>query len=126
MTRIAFLIASKEGRFKPGSQPARKHNPGDLRHSPHSSHAGEGPNDIGIIDSDADGWADEERQLRLYAARGMTLSAAIYEWAPPSDGNDSAGYLAFVINGLNAPPYAQTPWVTGGSLLSEVLTEIEA
>jgi hypothetical protein len=123
VTRLAWLIASREGRFVPGSQPARKHNPGDLRHSPHSSHAGEGPNDIGIIDSDAAGWADEERQLRLYAARGLTLAEAIYEWAPPTE-NDSAGYLAFVLNGLNAPPYAQTPWITGGTPLSEVL-EIE-
>ena len=122
MTRVAFLIAAREGFFTPGTQPARKDNPGDLRHAPHGSHAGEGANDIAIEDSVVDGWADEERQLRLYAARGLTLGDAIYEWAPPSDGNDTAGYLAFVIAGLNAPPYNAN--VNAATPLSEVL-EIE-
>lgn len=116
MTRIAWLIAAREGFFLPGSQPARKDNPGDLRHAPHGSHAGEGANDIAIEDSVADGWADEERQLRLLAARGDTLQDAIYDWAPPSE-NDSAGYLAFVLEGLGPNFSAATP-------LSDVL-EIE-
>jgi hypothetical protein len=50
---------------------------------------GIGPDDIGIIDSDADGWAVLERQLQLFASRGMTLEMAIYEFA-----KDSAARLA--------------------------------
>lgn len=128
MTRLAYLIAAREGFFRPGAQPARKNNPGDLRHAPHGSHAGEGANDIAVEGSVADGWADEELQLRRYAVRGLTLGEAIYEWAPPGDGNDSAGYLAFVIAGLNEPPYRffyGDALVTAETPLGEVLTEQE-
>jgi hypothetical protein len=117
MTKLAYLIAKQEGFFKPGSVPARDHNPGDLRHSPHSSHAAGDPNGIGVIDTDADGWTDEERQLKLYAARGLTLGQAIYEWAPQTE-NNSAQYLANVIAGFGGLVDADTP-------LSRVL-EIQA
>lgn len=103
MSKLAELIAQDEGYGVAGAKPTRNNNPGDLRHSPHSSHAGEGPNDIGIIDTPADGWADLERQLELYAARGLTLREAIYEFAPPSE-NNSARYLATVCAGLGCPP----------------------
>jgi hypothetical protein len=102
-SKLASLIAQREGFYVPGSQPARKLNPGDLRHAPHTSHAGEGPDDIGIEPSVEDGWADLERQLQLYADRGLTLQQAIYEFAPPSE-NDSSSYLAFVCNGLGCSP----------------------
>lgn len=105
MTKFAKLIGEFEGFYKAGSQPQRKHNPGDLRHSPHSSHVGEGPDDIGIIDSDADGWEDLERQLSLYAERGLTIEAAIKDYAP-TDENDTDRYLAFICQGLTLPPGA--------------------
>jgi hypothetical protein len=117
MTKLAQLIAKEEGFFKAGALPARNHNPGDLRHSPHSSHAGEGVDAIGEIDSDADGWADLERQLQLDAGRGLTLAGAIYSWAPPSE-NDSARYLSDVIAGFGGRVDPDTP-------LSRVL-EIQA
>jgi len=98
-TNLAVLIAKEEGFGKPGAVPTRDRNPGDLRHSPHSSHAGEGPNDIGEIDTDADGWADLERQLELYAERGLTLGEAIAVLAPPSE-NNTAKYLADMCAGL--------------------------
>jgi hypothetical protein len=101
--KLAALIADEEGFGVPGAIPTQRHNPGDLRHSNHSSHDGEGSNDIGIIDSDQDGWADLERQLELYAARSMTLRAAIYQFAPPSE-NDSEAYLNFVCQGLGVSP----------------------
>jgi hypothetical protein len=113
MTRLAKLIATEEGFFTSGSLPQRNRNPGDLRHSPHSQHPGDA-NAIGVIDSDADGWADLERQLQLDASRGMTLREAIYSWAPPTE-NDTAGYLAFVLNGFGGVVDEDTP-------LSEVLT----
>lgn len=107
MTKLALLIARREGFFELGSIPQRRNNPGDLRHSPHSEHP-EGANDIGTIDTVEHGWEDEERQLQLYADRGMTLKQAIYEWAPPSE-NDSEGYLRFVLDGFGGVVDADTP-----------------
>jgi hypothetical protein len=103
VTKLALLIAQEEGFDVPGSVPNRDNNPGDLRHSPHSFHNPGDPDGIGIIDSPADGWADLERQLQLFADRGLTLSQAIYEFAPPSE-NDSAQYLAYVVSGLGCTP----------------------
>jgi hypothetical protein len=108
MTKLAQLIATEEGFFKAGTLPRRDNNPGDLRHSPHSEHPTD-PNAIGVIDSPADGWDDLERQLQLDAGRSLTLQQAIYEWAPPSDGNDTAAYLAFVVNGFGGAVDADTP-----------------
>jgi hypothetical protein len=102
LSKLAHLIAQEEGFDVPGSLPARDHNPGDLRHSPHSFHDSD-PNAIGQIDDDADGWADLERQLQFYAERGLTLEEAIYEFAPPSE-NNSAEYLAYVCSGLKCDP----------------------
>jgi hypothetical protein len=107
-TKLARLIAKQEGYFKPGSLPARRHNPGDLRHSPHSSHDGIDRDAVGAIDSDEHGWEDLERQLQLDAGRGMTLGQAIYSWAPPSE-NDTANYLQHVIEGLGGSVTADTP-----------------
>ena len=92
-TLLAQAIAREEGYGKPGAKPTIFNNPGDLRHSPHSSHEGESPNDIGEIDTVADGWADLERQLALYASRGLTVGDMITQfYAPPSE-NDSAKYV---------------------------------
>lgn len=102
MSKLAEAIAHEEGFYVPGSLPNRDNNPGDLRHSPHSFHTADAPDAIGQIDSVADGWADLERQLEIYASRGLTLSQAIYEWAPPTE-NDSAAYLAYVIKYLGPP-----------------------
>lgn len=106
MTRLAYLISKIEG-----GNPA-KHNPGNLRHSPHSQHPG-GPahkNDIGTIDTDAHGWEDLERQLKIYADMGLTLRQMVNVYlgldkdAPPSapdvDGNHRATYLAFIVNAI--------------------------
>ena len=111
MTKLAKLISQMEGFGKPGAVPATHHNPGDLRHSPHSQH-GSDPNGIGQIDTDADGWADLERQLQLYAQRGLTLRQAIAQFAPPTE-NDTRGYLEFIAQGLG---------VSGDTPVSAVLT----
>ena len=97
--KIAQLIAKEEGYGIPGALPTRDNNPGDLRHSPHSFHSADAPDAIGQIDTPADGWADLVRQLDIYAARGLTVAQAIYEWAPPTE-NNTAQYLAFVVKGL--------------------------
>ena len=100
--KLAALIAEEEGFGVPGTLPTRNHNPGDLRHSPHSDHPGD-PNAIGAIDTDEHGWADLERQLEIYAAHSMTLRAAIYAFAPPNE-NNSERYLNFVCQGLGCSP----------------------
>jgi hypothetical protein len=84
MSKLAELIAQEEGFYVPDSLPNRDNNPGDLRHSPHSFHTAGSPDAVGQIHDIQDGWADLERQLQLYAARGLTLAQAIYEFAPPS------------------------------------------
>ena len=112
MTRLAYLISKAEGFGIKGAQPTVKHNPGDLRHSPHSQHPG-GPahkNDIGTIDTDAHGWEDLERQLRIYAEQGLTLRQMVNVYlgvakdapddAPDVDGNHRQRYLSFLVNGI--------------------------
>lgn len=98
VSKLARLIAREEGFGIPGKIPTTHNNPGDLRHSPHSEHP-DNPNAIGQIDNPEDGWADLERQLKLYAERGMTLKQCIYQFAPPEE-NDTVQYLQFVCDGL--------------------------
>ena len=120
MTRLAQLVAQMEGFGRPGAIPTLRHNPGDLRHSPHSEHPG-GPahqDDIGTIDTDADGWADLERQLLLRAQEGFTLWEFVFGrldptsgeqfggYAPPCE-NNSEAYLSFLSSGLKLP--VETP-----------------
>lgn len=106
MTLLAKLIAKEEGFGIPGAIPTVRRNPGDLRHSPHSTHPPGDPDGIGYIDTVEHGWADLERQLRLYALRGMSLEAAIYCFAPPTE-NNSAQYLGFICQGLACQPETQ-------------------
>jgi len=110
MTLLAKLIAGEEGFGKPGTLPTRRNNPGDLRHSPHSEHPG-GPShsdDVGTIGTVAQGWEDEERQLRIDADRGLTLGETIYQWAPLKDNNNPGKYLADVLAGFHARGHAVT------------------
>lgn len=96
---LATLISHEEGFGLAGTLPTRNHNPGDLRHSPHSEHDPGAPNAIGKIDNDADGWADLEAQLQLYAERGLTLKQLFAVYAPPTENNTSQ-YEAYVLKGL--------------------------
>jgi len=121
-TRLAQLIDEEEGFGRAGVIPTVRHNPGDLRHSPHSTHPG-GPahaDDIGTIDNDDDGFADLERQLEIDAGMGakygfnpappcMTLAQAIYTWAPAEDGNNPGKYLSDVLEGFHGAVTADTP-----------------
>lgn len=120
MTKVAQLFARMEGFGIPGAIPTVDNNPGDLRHSPHSEHAPGAPNAIGKIYSVADGWADLERQLRIWAERGFTIQQAVYAETGAqvdadgnlvnADGNNASEYLQFVCDGLGLPP--ETPLST--------------
>ena len=92
----------------PGSIPWRYNNPGDLRHSPHSQHYSGDPNGIGEIDTVEHGWEDLERQLKLYAERGMNLGQFVYAYAPPNE-NNSGGYLKFLLEGFGGEITEETP-----------------
>jgi hypothetical protein len=104
MTRLAQLIGKEEGFGIPGAIPTIRHNPGDLKHSPHSQHPNS-PEDIGTIDTDEHGWADLDRQLRKYARRGLTLREMVEIYAPP-DENNTEQYLSFITKALDLPPDA--------------------
>jgi hypothetical protein len=104
MSRLAQLIAKEEGYGKPGAIPTTHNNPGDLRHSPHSDHDVASPDAIGRIDTPEHGWQDLERQLHLYADRGLTLREMIIDYYAPPGENDSERYLKFVCDGLGVDP----------------------
>lgn len=105
-TRLAQLIARREGFGIPGDKPTRDHNPGDLEHAPHIT-GWDGK--IGIEPDDDDGWTDLERQLQLYASRGMTLRQMVDIYAPPNE-NDTSSYLSFLTETLGYGP--ETPLAT--------------
>ena len=105
MTLLARLIAQREGFGIPGDLPTRNANPGDLMHAPGEIHPANEPNSIGSFPTPADGWEALERQLQLWADRGLTLAEAISTEAPPSC-NDTAEYINFVCNGLALPSTA--------------------
>lgn len=112
MTKLALLISKMEGFGIPGKVPTTHHNPGDLRHSPHSTHLPGSPEGIGIIDTDEHGWLDLERQLGLYAERGMTLRQCIEQYAPSTE-NDTTNYLSFVSEELGVSPDTKLREVVG-------------
>ena len=104
MSKLAEVLARREGFYVAGSIPQVRNNPIDLRHSPHSTHPADDPDGIGYIDTIEHGWADAERQLMLYASRGLTVEQMIAEFAPPTDGNDTSEYLQFVCANLPCEP----------------------
>ena len=101
VSKLAQLIAKQEGFGVPGAIPTRQNNPGDLEHAPGESHEGTGA--IGSFATPEDGWAALERQLTLYAERGLTVGEAIAAFAPPTE-NDTASYIGFICQGLGCTP----------------------
>ena len=102
VSRLSQLVAQREGFGLRGAHPTRDHNPGDLEHAPHiESWDGK----IGVEPNDDAGWADLERQWRLYAQRGLTLRQAVAIFAPPNE-NATSEYLDFLCHGLQCDPDA--------------------
>jgi hypothetical protein len=93
MSLLAQAIARQEGFGKQGAVPTVNHNPGDLEHAPGEMHTTSNP--IGSFATDDEGWAALDRQLSIYASRGLTIAAMVAIYAPPTE-NDSAQYLANV------------------------------
>ena len=91
--RLVCSFCTAEGAFATGSLPNRDNNPGDLRLAPWVQH----PHIAGGFwhpDSLVEGIAGLYHQLALDIARGWTLRQVVYSYAPPTDGNNSANYLA--------------------------------
>jgi len=103
-SNLAIAMATMEGYGVPGAIPTLRNNPLDLRHGPNATHPPADPDGIGYYATPELGWQDAERQLRIFAERKFTLQQMIFEFAPPSDGNDSAEYLAFVCSDLACAP----------------------
>jgi hypothetical protein len=97
MTLLCSAIATQEGFWSDGSRPMRDDNPGDLRAAPWLTHP---KLDGGYwhAASVAEGIAGLFHQVALDIARGMTLRQLIASWAPASDGNATAAYLANVMS----------------------------
>lgn len=121
MTKLATLIAKMEGFGRPGAIPTTHNNPGDLRHSPHSSHPGD-PNAIGVIDTPEHGWEDLDFEIRLIlkshprltlvdfvqgqrTTQGAVVPGGYPGWAPAGDGgNQPQAYAEYLATGLGLSP----------------------
>lgn len=104
-------MAEQEGYGKPDAIPTLRNNPLNLKHSPHSIHDAEtGPDGIGKIDTIEDGWADGERQILLWANRGLNIGDSMRcqtGWTLATgdvEGNNTAEYIDFVCGGLGLGP----------------------
>ncbi len=97
--KLCRAIAQQEGYFANGDNlPKRNKNPGDLRAAPWLP-SPKIVNGYWVADSDAMGIAGLYHQVALNVARGYTLRKLLQAWAPASDGNNEATYLANVMSG---------------------------
>lgn len=106
---LADAITRMEG-YAPGTRAWRNNNPGNLRDYkktngqwaiwPTLPHDDKGFPQFATPEA---GRAALERDLGLKVGRGMTLEQIIYAWAPPSDGNNTAQYLANVVAWTKMP-----------------------
>ena len=101
MSKLAELIAQREGFGIPGALPTRSNNPGDLEHAPGETHDTSSP--VGEFLTVADGWQALDNQLQKYAERGMTVKDMVEVYAPPPQ-NDTDAYLTFICQGLGCAP----------------------
>lgn len=103
---LAQLIARMEGWLVPGSIAQRNNNPGNLRNVGQAGAVGT-RDGYAVFATPQAGWDALDAQIRYDAGRGLTLQQFIFKYAPPSDNNDTVGYLNFLTDGLGVP--ASTP-----------------
>ncbi|MDE2467646.1 MAG: hypothetical protein KGL35_02600 [Bradyrhizobium sp.] len=89
----------------------RNHNPGNLKFAGQKG-AGKDAQGFATFGSDAAGMAALANQLQLYSARGVnTVASIISKYAPASDHNNTAAYIADVAGklgvGANTPLHLQ-------------------
>ena len=103
---LACAIATQEGFFTPGTKPAERNNPGDLRFAGQKGAITPAvPNDIATFTELSQGVAALFRQIWLQVANAQTVRQIIAAWAPAGvDGNDNAAYLQNVLEWTGLPP----------------------
>lgn len=109
---LACAIATQEGFFTPGTIPAIRHNPGDLRYAqqvgttrPDGTAGPVHPNTvepIAVFATVGLGTTALYRQLWLQVAHGQTVRQIIAQWAPQSE-NDTSVYLQDVLRWTGLP-----------------------
>lgn len=92
---LAKAIATFEGFFANQSRARRNNNPGNLKYAGQPGAIGADAQGFAIFATPEDGWRALERQIRLDASRGHTLSSFLYKYAPPSE-NATTAYLDFL------------------------------
>lgn len=105
LDKLVSAVAHMEGAAVAGSIPQVRHNPGNLRYAhqanatrPDGSTLGNlAVEPIAEFRSTEAGICALYRDLLAKIAQGQTLRQLIYVYAPPSDGNDTAAYLANVL-----------------------------
>lgn len=75
--RVCQAFAKAEGWNVPGAIPTTHHNPLDLRHAPGMTHEPGEADSIGSEPTDEEGWLVADRQVTLWAERGLSLGRAI-------------------------------------------------
>lgn len=88
---------------------ARNNNPGNLRDSPFTrrlpGYQGADADGFAIFDTAQNGAGAQSALLKNYLSRGFdTVEKIIGRWAPPSDGNDTGGYVRAVSSALGVQP----------------------
>jgi hypothetical protein len=102
ITSLAQTVTSRVTALV-GSRGYRNNNPGNLRYIASNPWNGQTGNDggYGVYDTPENGTRALGHQLQAYSDEGYaTVSAIITHWAPSSDGNDTAAYIADVADQL--------------------------
>lgn len=103
-----FRIPGAPGSTAGAPRNQRNNNPGNIEDGPFArSLPGYKGSDgrFAIFDSPEAGKVAQERLLNSYGARGFdTVAKVINRWAPPSDDNPTADYVAFVAQRLGVDP----------------------
>lgn len=107
--KLANAVARREGYGAAGKPniPTRLNNPGDLMFAhqtgavPHPVVGVDGKTRVyAAFATPAAGFYALKAQIRLDASRGETLAQFVNRYAPASDGNDPASYLAYVMKAM--------------------------
>lgn len=91
--RVVSGIATEEGFFEVDTLPRRDNNPGDLRAAPWLVHPAV-VHGFWVAPTLAEGIAGLYHNVALDVARGWNMTQLISAWAPPTDGNRTAKYIA--------------------------------
>ena len=104
------------------NRPQRLNNPGNIRWA-NQQEATEGEGGYAMFPTPEAGWCKLHGIIRFMANRGMNVTEAINEYAPPVE-NDTRNYVGFVCNHMNCGPF--TPLINLSELaLGGVMAQME-